>query len=229
MSRPDVAVVHSPSGGDDIDEGRARAERTEGEALSLAYPSAPRGDPRAIRAPGRRGGRDIHPRTSEGGSRLVRDLPGDQRRAPLRDRRQPAAVHDAVDLQAVRLRAGDRRPRARRRAATDWRRAYGRRLQCHQPRIRQWSALQSDDQRGRDRGDARWSRVIHPTTRGRGCSPCCRPTPVVRSPSTRQSTNPSAAPDTATAPSATCCATSTSSPMIRSRRSICTSVNARSR
>ena len=73
------------------------------------------------------------PELAKADPELVRDLPRDHRRPRLRGRRHAPAVHDPVDLEAVRLRARARGPRARGGARADRRRADRRRVQLDQP------------------------------------------------------------------------------------------------
>ena len=109
------------------------------------------GSARAARAAARRQRRDVHPRARPRRPRWFRDVHRRERRLRVRDRRQPPAVHVAVDVEAVRLRSRARGSRQTRRPEAHRRRADRRRVQRDQSRAQHRAAVQPDDQRGRDR------------------------------------------------------------------------------
>ena len=113
-------------------------------------------------------------------------------------------------------------------AGADRRGADRRRLQLDQPGAGHRAPAQSDDQRRRDRRHVAGRRALRrgPAGAAAGGAVALRRPSAGRS--TPRSTSPSARPATATAPSATCCATSTSSPSDPEPRSTCTSSSARS-
>ena len=142
--------------------------------------------------------RGLHPGALARRSQPVRDRAGEPRGRRVRRRRRRGAVHDPVDLQAVRLRAGARgaRPGRGRRARRD--RAERRAVQRDQPRARHRAPREPDDQRRGDPHDLAGRRRLR-ADRERAC----RRSPGARSRSTRRSSSPSAAPATATARSRT--------------------------
>ena len=118
------------------------------------------------------------PRPIRAGSASRRD----RRRPRLRGRRHATAVHDPVDLEAVRLRARARGPRqAPRVLEADRRRADRRRVQLDQPRAGDRAAAQPDDQRRRDRGDVAGRGRLDRRSARRGCWRCSRSTRAARS------------------------------------------------
>ena len=131
------------------------------------------------------------PELGKRGPRLVRDLPRDHRRLRLRGRRQPPAVHDPVDLEAVRLRPRARGPRQGGRARSG--------SASSRPATRSTRSASSAStgrplnpmiNAGAIAATLARRRALGRGPLGSACSRCSRCTPAGRSRSTRRCTAP---------------------------------------
>ena len=192
---------------------RARAPRGDPARDRGLTPSAgPRSRPTSSAARGtraaRRRGRRLHPGARGGRSGLVRDLHRDHRRPRLRGRRHAVPFTIQSISKPLCLRPRARRTAGARPCREGRRRADRRRVQLDQPRARHRPAAQPDDQRGRDRGGLARRRA--PARRALRTRP--RDVLALRRPAARRRrgrVRSERETGTATARSATCCATST--------------------